>query len=123
MNPTQPCSANGGQTENSTDFQCRLVVLPIGELCPHPSYIRHQLSASASHLSALAVTTIGSRKARSPRALQRGGSGVKSLDPCSVRQRPQRRRPIVGRSASATPALGAAECATARRETHHNACL
>jgi len=41
--------------EVTVDFQCRLVVLPIGELCPHPSYIRHQLSASASHLSALAV--------------------------------------------------------------------
>src|SRR5713226_4641084 len=48
------------------------------------------------------------------------GDGVRELDPCSVLQLHRRRRPIVGRSASATPALGAAECATARRETRHN---
>jgi hypothetical protein len=71
MNPTQPCSANDGQTQNSTGFQCRLVVLQVGELCPHPSYIRHQLSASASHLSALAAR--GDLAFREPIVVTRNG--------------------------------------------------
>src|ERR1035438_2328893 len=71
MNPTQPCSDNDGQTQNSTDFQCRLVVLQVGELCPHPSYIRHQLSASASHLSALAAR--GDLAFREPIVVTRNG--------------------------------------------------
>src|ERR1019366_8188019 len=45
---------------------------------------------------------------------------VRDLRSCSVRQPHQRRKPIVGRFASATPALCAAECATARRETRRN---
>jgi hypothetical protein len=45
---------------------------------------------------------------------------VRDLSSCSGQQPDQLRRPVVGRSASATIALGVAECATARRETRHN---
>src|ERR1017187_7665410 len=45
---------------------------------------------------------------------------VRDLGSCSVQQPHQLGRQIVARFAPATPALCAAECATARRETRHN---
>jgi hypothetical protein len=51
----QACEPNGAEAAGATDTQVRLAIRKTNELCPHPSYIRHQLSVSASRLSALAA--------------------------------------------------------------------
>lgn len=59
---------NGGQEDG---FPCRLVTCPPDELRPHPSYVRHQLSVSASQLSALAA--LGRLAFREPIVITRKG--------------------------------------------------
>lgn len=53
MNTHSICNANPEPPGNTNNFQCRLVILPIDQLCPHPSYTLHELSVSAPQLSAL----------------------------------------------------------------------
>jgi hypothetical protein len=55
MNPHPTCDAYPGQPEGANNFRCRLVVLSVDQLCPHPSYTRHQLSVSASQLTAISA--------------------------------------------------------------------
>ena len=43
-----------GWKENSVRFSRRLIDCHLDELRPHPSYVRHRLSVSASQISALA---------------------------------------------------------------------
>src|ERR1017187_6917778 len=55
MNPHPTCDAYPGQPEGANNFRCRLVILSVDQLCPHPSYTRHQLSVSASQLKAISA--------------------------------------------------------------------
>jgi hypothetical protein len=45
----------GAKTGNTPDIRCQLVTHRLNELVPHPSYVRHELSVSASQLSTLAA--------------------------------------------------------------------
>jgi hypothetical protein len=53
MNLNPMCDGYSGQPEGANNFRCRLVVLSVDQLRPHPSYTRHQLSVSASQLTAI----------------------------------------------------------------------
>jgi hypothetical protein len=64
MNSLQTCGRDGATTEDTTDTQCRVLSCRVNELRPHPSYVRHQLSVSASQLSTLAA--LGSLAFREP---------------------------------------------------------
>jgi hypothetical protein len=59
---------NDGQEDG---FPCQLVTCPLDELRPHPSYVRHQLSVSASQLSSLAA--LGRLAFREPIVITRKG--------------------------------------------------
>lgn len=63
MNPCQKSQINCQQVA-STEVQCKLIALRLDELHPHPSYVRHRLSVSASQLSTLA--TVNDRAFRDP---------------------------------------------------------
>jgi hypothetical protein len=60
-----------GQQDEQAEFACQLVVRSINELNPHPSYVRHELSVSASQLSALAE--LGSLAIHQPIVISRSG--------------------------------------------------
>lgn len=53
MSSRSLCNGNLEQPTCAGDVSCRLVILFLDQLCPHPSYIRHGLSVSTSQLSAL----------------------------------------------------------------------
>jgi len=55
MSPHPTCDAYPGQPEGANNFRCRLVILSVDQLCPHPSYTRHHLSVSASQLTAISA--------------------------------------------------------------------
>jgi hypothetical protein len=59
------------QKDEQADLQCQLAVRSLDELRPHPSYARHQLSVSASHLSSLAA--LGRLAFREPIVITRKG--------------------------------------------------
>jgi len=54
MNTCQKSQLNCEQ-EGLNEVQCKLIVLRLDELHPHPSYVRHRLSVSASQLSTLST--------------------------------------------------------------------
>lgn len=57
--------------DEQADLQCQLAVRSLDELRPHPSYVRHQLSVSASQLSAL--IELGSLAFHQPIVISRNG--------------------------------------------------
>jgi hypothetical protein len=61
-------SRNDGQEDG---FRCQLANRPLHELRPHPSYVQHQLSVSASQLSSLAG--LGRLAFREPIVITRNG--------------------------------------------------
>jgi hypothetical protein len=69
MNATQTCCPDDATMEGEIDTRCRVIRCRVNELRPHPSYARHQLSVSASQLSALAA--LGSLAFREPIVITR----------------------------------------------------
>jgi len=57
--------------DEQADLQCQLAVHSLDELRPHPSYVRHELSVSASQLSAL--IELGSLAFHQPIVISRKG--------------------------------------------------
>src|SRR4051812_42606899 len=43
------------EQSKSGESRCRLVTLPLDQLSPHPSYLKHQLSVSVAQLTALSA--------------------------------------------------------------------
>jgi hypothetical protein len=71
-----------------TDAHCELVQYRVDELCPHPSYVRHQLSVSASQLSALAA--LGSLAFREPIVVTRNLTIIDGYARFQLAQRQER---------------------------------
>jgi hypothetical protein len=46
---------NFEQREATDNIRCRLVSLPVDQLRPHPSYVKHQISTSTAQLTALSA--------------------------------------------------------------------
>jgi hypothetical protein len=63
-----------GKKDCGGDIPCQLAVRSLDELHPHPSYVRNQLSVSASQLSAL--IELGSLTFRTPIVVSRNGTVV-----------------------------------------------
>ncbi len=63
-------------------FRCQLVTRQLDEVRPHPSYIRHHLSVSASQLSIL--TDLGRTAFREPIVITQGGMIVDGYARCEL---------------------------------------
>jgi hypothetical protein len=69
-------------------LQCQLASRRVDELRPHPSYVRHQLSVSASQLSALAA--LGSLAFREPIVVSRNRTIIDGYTRFQLAQRQER---------------------------------
>jgi hypothetical protein len=68
--------------DEQAEFPCQLVVRSIDELNPHPSYVRHELSVSASQLSAL--IELGSLAFHQPIVISQNGIVVDGYARCEL---------------------------------------
>lgn len=71
MKPCSSSHANSEQLSSTNSFSGQLVVLALNQLRPHPSYVKHQLSVSASVLAALEA--VGGEAFRFPIIVSRTG--------------------------------------------------
>jgi hypothetical protein len=88
MNAPQTCGRGGVITEDATDTQCQVLRRRVNELHAHPSYVRHQLSVSASQLSALAA--LGSLAFREPIVVTRNLTIIDGYARFQLAQRQER---------------------------------
>jgi hypothetical protein len=88
MNAKQACCAGSETTDDEIDTRCRVIRCPVNELRHHHSYARHQLSVSASQLSALAA--LGNLAFREPIVVTRNRTIIDGYARFQLAQRQER---------------------------------
>lgn len=73
------------EKDGQGDIPCQLVIRSLNDLCQHPSYVRHQLSVTASQLSAL--IELGSVAFQQPIVISRKGLIVDGYARCELARR------------------------------------
>lgn len=87
MNPHQPCNSDSDfdQGQTAYTFQGRLVTLSTDQVRPHPSYVKHRLSVSASELTSLLA--LGDLAFQQPIMITRSGIIIEGYDRWELAQR------------------------------------